>query len=692
MTSYNEATSGFGCKSSIVQKNTWVKGKENGMNLPSEKSQEPPKSKLPVLSKTKDPIDFQKLHQSWQNQFQKGKAVKKKPCTRPQPFNFAPKRDRSQVTTDTGQSMNPQESHRRREPLSEVTFGQKNQESKAADVKGGSEEFKADPVALASILSNVGVPIPATGKFSLAQRVPMRVSIAKASNISKNTMVRSSMYAVLRSQSASSNLDRMSCFSKMQAKVSNQQPVFKQNTLLKSHIPDRSIKKLAASDDKLQSQENPVLQQMNHTAQAQTSSVTTLPLRSQERTSVKSNPATEDGESSALEMEKAARCDKYTLDMDSSTGKTDPMKKTGAASVEFVADSQALASILSNTGVSIGNCGKLSLAQRVPVQGRNVSVKSITTSSSVPIATQPTTPKPCFGRMSTIAGPLKDIVFSPCRVPKTMMTDNSSSGSAKRVPHLSASAMKFSQPHSVRSKQLFFPKTPRALALEMANKKLEDYLSDTQPSARSTVKWADEPSPSASETLCENEPKIEQVAVRLFSDAECPGETDKKENLAEESDRLKTNVQKTIGAILSENSVNNGSAHAGMSRCSPTHTNMDPPAPSSNTHNADPPVPCPSIVPSLMTSLPLSFLSHPAVQALQSCTLGPYSLPDIARLRIQAAVSAKQRFWETCLDEECAFYTSRGAVSSYRSCIDPVSSYLERQEDLHFTPIIPGEL
>lgn len=91
MQSYNVPTSGFGFHSSIVQKTTLMKGKENGLNAPTclkpgkqkptmEKlaPRDTPKSRLPVFSKAREPIDFQKLHQSWENQFQKGKAVKKK--------------------------------------------------------------------------------------------------------------------------------------------------------------------------------------------------------------------------------------------------------------------------------------------------------------------------------------------------------------------------------------------------------------------------------------------------------------------------------------------------------------------------------------------------------------------------------------------------------------------------------------
>ncbi|KAM4047830.1 tastin isoform 2-T2 [Anomaloglossus baeobatrachus] len=694
MRSYNEATSGFGYKSSMVQKNNLRKGKENELtpksfHLENQKPTldklvplDPPKSRLPILSKVNQPPDFQKLHQSWQNQFQKGKAVKKKACTRPQPFNFSQKGDRPQVATGT---VSPP-ARNTREPLAEVALGQKNQ-SKDFAGKGGNAEFKADPAALASILSDVGVPVPATGKLSLAQRVPMRGSLmAQSSNICKNTMVRSSMYAVLRSQSASSNLDRISCFSNMQTKVSDKKPpIFKKNPPLTWHIPDSNLAEAIASnlDDKLQSQENPILQQMNWTANVQTSSMTSPLLQSREVPTVKStlpHPVTGDVESSALPADKY---EKNISEGDYLAGKQDPIKKAGSAPVDFVADSQALASILSHTGVTIGNSGKLSLAQRVPVQSKRVSVKSgmrfwkigstsvrlfpctassdqsLPTISSDFVTMQATTPNPCYGRMSALAVPIKDIAFSPCRVAKTQ-TDKSSSGSAKRRRPLYSSAM-FSQQYSL--KPPFFPKTPRALALERANKKLQADLSDTQ----------------------------DKVAIQLFLDGECPGEPNKKTESAEEADRLKW-PEKRNGATLSWNSENNADVSARVSQDLTVHTAMLPPAPLSLSNTADPLVQYPSIVPCIKTSLPLSFLSHPVVQALQPNTLGSYSLPDIARLRIQAAVSAKQRFWETCLDEECAFYTSRGAASSFRNCIDPVSSFLERQDDLHFTPIIPGEL
>ncbi|XP_066441690.1 tastin isoform X1 [Eleutherodactylus coqui] len=710
MQSNSEATSRFGYKSSIGQKDTRMKGKENSLTAPclqpdAEKlvPKGTPKSRLPILAKAKEPPDFQKLHEAWENQFQKGKAVKKRTCTRPQPFNFSQKADRSRLTVNTEQSVVPQA--RRREPLAEVTLGQKNEEE-SKDRKGGSEEFQADAAALASILSNVGVPAVATGKFSIAQRVPMRVSsTAQSSSISSKPIVRSSMYAAPRSQSASSNLDRMSCFSRMQTKErlprsimeqpGGQKPLFKSNPLLKSYVPDSNLKLGASNlDDELQSQENPVLQQMKKAIHAEASSVLPPPLGSQEVTAGRSTLVTEDAGSS---VSPADKCEENKSEVASCTEKRDPMKKAGSASAEFVADLQALASILSNTGVTTGNYGKFSLAQRVPVQGRSASLKGSMTFSGTSVGPA-ATPKPCLGRLSTtMAVSMKDMASSPFRVPKILMPDKTPSESAKRVHQLNVSARKFSQWYSPWSKQPFFPKTPRALALEMANKKLESELSDTQPSARSKVKWADELSPMT-ETLRANEPRMEQVAMRLFLDGECSGETDKEKEPAEESSAsskasecLTAGVQKRMEALRPENSnIADVAVPAGVLQDLSVHTNTHPPAALSLTNVTKPSVQYPSIS-CTKTTLPLSFLSHPAVKALQSSTLGPCSLPDIARLRIQASVSANQRFWETCLDEECAFYTSRRATGSYRNCTDPVSSYLDKQEDLHFNPIIPGE-
>ncbi|XP_018425790.1 PREDICTED: uncharacterized protein LOC108798524 [Nanorana parkeri] len=207
MQSYNDAPVDVVRKLSVAEKNCQIKGKENCMTSSACLQQKPTaqnavphgpqQSKLPVLSKARAPPDFQKMHQSWQTHFQRGKAVSKKSCTRPQPFNFSQRREHSRVKiagvkvsgeSSSGQpSCNSPASCKSREPLSEVVVGQNKKESSV--VMGGSEvDFKADPVALASILSNIGVSTAPVGKVSLAQRVPIRAASIAHPLSSKNTL------------------------------------------------------------------------------------------------------------------------------------------------------------------------------------------------------------------------------------------------------------------------------------------------------------------------------------------------------------------------------------------------------------------------------------------------------------------------------------------------------------------------
>ncbi|MGH0172232.1 UNVERIFIED_CONTAM: hypothetical protein FKN15_062865 [Acipenser sinensis] len=61
-------------------------------------------SKIPVLVKphrAKPPANFTKLHQNWEANFQKGKALKKKPCTQPMPFNLTQKGAKTTVVMET---------------------------------------------------------------------------------------------------------------------------------------------------------------------------------------------------------------------------------------------------------------------------------------------------------------------------------------------------------------------------------------------------------------------------------------------------------------------------------------------------------------------------------------------------------------------------------------------------------------
>ncbi|CAI9587694.1 unnamed protein product [Staurois parvus] len=381
-------------------------------------------------------------------------------------------------------------------------------------------------------------------------------------------------------------------------------------------------------------------------------------------------------------------CETSSTEVNGSARKRDFEKNTDTSSVDFVADSQALASILSNTEMNNTNCRELSLAQRIPMQGRSSMFKGAMALSGT-FLPQVTTPKPACGPVSNVTMQLKGLTFSPCRVPLEI-SDKSSGRPARRVLQLQSSTVKFSQPYSVTSKQPVFPKTPRALALEKANKCLESDKTDVQTSSKTTVKWADELSPSPlSEVLCEQEPNIKEVAMRLFLDGEGAGDTEKKKEPTAVSNLLIV-LEHTPTSAPEQKALVQPDAHranVGDSQNFQLHSQMHL-APSLQPSVSDS---SSSIVSGIKSTVPLSFLAHPAVQALQTCTLGPSSLPDIARLRLQAAVSAKQRFWEARLDEECAFYTAQCVSGSIRSCRDPVSLFLEKQEDMHFTPICPKE-
>ncbi|XP_040197091.1 tastin [Rana temporaria] len=706
MQSYDDAPMNVSKKLSIAERTCQGKGKENCVTSsaclpPSQQKQTvqntepkgPMKSKLPVLSKTMAPPDFQKMHQSWQSHFQRGKAVCKKSCTRPQPFNFSQRGARPRVkvpdVSNSGASLsgqplcNSQASHKIREPLTNVALGQNKKESSV--VKGGSEvDFKADPAALASILSNIGVSTAPVGKVSLAQRVPMRASsIAHPLNSSKNTMIRSSMYTVPTCQPGPSNMGRMSCVPKMTVKAYEQKPLFR--TQNRNPVTETSVKEPGGlKKDELHPQENPVLQQMNPNPHVATSDKTSCSLATQDTlTKLTSLPAKTDETSTVLS---AQQCETSSTEVNGTAGKKDFIKNTDTCSVDFVADSQALASILSNTEMNITNFRKISLAQRVPMQGRSSMFKGAMALSGT-LLTQTASPKPACGTKSNVTVPLKELMFSPCRVP-LVTSDKNSGGSARRVLQSQSTTMKFSQLYSVTHKQPVFPKTPRALALEKANKCLESEKSNVQTSSKSIVKWADEMSPSSlSEVLGVQETDMKEVAMRLFLDGEGAGDSEKKKEPTAVSDPLIVLGCLPTKAPQHQELVQPAGANVGDSLNFQLHSQMHL-APSLQPNASDS---SSSVVTGIKSSVPLSFLAHPAVKALQCCTLGPSSLPDIARLRLQAAVSAKQRFWESRLDEECAFYTTRCVSGSIRSCTDPVSIFLDKQEDMHFTPICPGE-
>ncbi|XP_053561479.1 uncharacterized protein LOC128652572 [Bombina bombina] len=640
-------------KSSLNQNN---QGKENCLGAPACKLQgkknptvqDPKCSRLPVPIKTKPPPDFQKMHQAWQNQFQKGKAVSKKSCTRPCPFNLSQKGDRFRVTqpNDVGgpvkttyhQKLNVSKPvNPGREPLSDMFSGWNKQGIRL--MNSNDVEFIADPSALDSILCDAGVSraaLGASGKLSLAQRVPMRGSSTSFSF--GNNVVRNSMPVY------------SNCFPKLLAQGAVQQ--------FKKPLSDKSLHQLVApkQDGILHSQVNPVLQQRN---------IQTQLLNSTESDTEKQNIQT-------------SGSNKHTVDTENaSEKKSSPVQETGeckeseAGSGNFVADSQALASILSGTGVLAGNFGKLSLAQRVPVHDRKRSLRSSMVTSNPGVCTN-----------MTLAN--KDLFLSPLRVPKITQPMDSPVTSARRVA-VSKSAMPFSNTRSTFRRNPVFPKTPRAIALEMANKRLEADSVDLQTPSNPSVKWADMLS---FEAVSEKETIPDHVVMRLFTDGECPEEVEKDLMFSVEKEiptpKSKDVTVTTPTSFSVQNIEETAMSEISFANNLPTSQILHPHfTPIDSESAAAVVIPPPACTENIRASLPLSFLAHPALKALPTNTLGPCSLPHIARLRLHATVSAKQRFWETCLDDECAFYTSRATSISNRNNIDdPVATTLERQENL----------
>ncbi|KAG8452388.1 hypothetical protein GDO86_004259 [Hymenochirus boettgeri] len=623
---------------------------EEKQTLPRNDSKAPQKSKLPVLSKTKPPPDFQKMHEAWQNRFQKGKAVSKKSCTHPCPFNLSKKGDQSRVASLDYEGC-PMESPSKaksqcttgltaREPLSEVVHGQ-NITAQPNEIP--IVEFKADPAALTSILSNAGIAITdrsKIGKLSLAQRVPMKVSSTVSS--CKNTMFRNSMYTAPCSQ-----LPR---FSWLPWKGSDQNILLKQKQENKTENCCSTLKKHTSSkeDCVIPSQVNPVLQQMKVPSNEHSG----INHEFAKKELTVENSVTVKAEFPKTRHELSGNTEQPSVEQE------DLLKKkhfTETVLKDFVADSQALANIFSHTGAPPSSTGKLNLAQRIPVQSRHLNISG--------------TPKTACARLP--AGN-KDGVLNSCRVVRIAQTPAESPlCSARRVHRTQSSVMPV------------FPKTPRTLALERANKRLEAQHTDLQ-NTKSRVRWADDPSPtSVSEAACE-EPSLEQVAVRLFQ--ECPGDVEDKKSFVSEP-VLTLDIKHAKIEVKEESPVpNNVSAN---NRTSNDVVSLD--SQDLSLHLQFAPSCTISCTEPTKTTFPLSFLAHPACQDLQSSTFGSHSLSHIARLRLHATVSAKQKFWDTCLDEECAFYTSRGLPAPFRSCMDPVAITLKMQEDLHFIPIDSGE-
>ncbi|XP_032641432.1 tastin isoform X2 [Chelonoidis abingdonii] len=513
------------------------------------------RSKIPVLSKSRLPPDFQQQHQAWESQFQKGKAASKKPCTQTCPFNLTCKGDKFHVVpcADMAAAMEPPAGSpsplsrsQPRGPLEEIQLGAAAQKNVPGScVPGGKEvEFVADPVALASILSNVGLANSTLGvgrKPSLARRVPLRGSRGNSLHASGCARtVHGSLYVASGTSALCPDPARTSCFSRLApqdaARRATQDPAQHGGLLLKS----QQTQALSATLRDLRSRAQPgghsTLQRLGtetkeacrgrlHPIATATQSE---PARSQEAGGTRDQSS--NGRPGSLSDAKAtgskAGSGGQRATHSSSPLRRDPM---GASQTEeFVPDPDALASVLSNMGLrhaALGPTGKLSLARRVPVKGlRGVppssqgSTMGSRTSLLRPQGSVP--PKGDFVRTSCYSTlGLKGIdglqAAQVAGTPRTReISRYSPFGSARRVP--------VTQPQSLRG-TCFSTRFPRRLAVFPRTPCTAEALDKhpAQGALQTPARWPSglSPEPRSSDPDDAALP-WEKIVVRLFGDGE----------------------------------------------------------------------------------------------------------------------------------------------------------------------------
>uniref|UniRef100_A0A8C3TE38 Uncharacterized protein n=1 Tax=Chelydra serpentina TaxID=8475 RepID=A0A8C3TE38_CHESE len=514
------------------------------------------RSKIPVLSKSRLPQDFQQLHQAWESQFQKGKAAGKKPCTQTCPFNLTRKGDRFHVVpcADTAAAMEapagspePLSRSQPRGPLEEIQLGaaaQKNApgSSGPSGKEVGPVEFVADPVALASILSNVGLGNGTLGvarKPSLARRVPLRGSRGNSVHASGTARtVHGSLYVASGTPALCPDPARTSCFSRLAPKDAaaraTQDPAQHCGLLLKSQQIQALSATLRDLGSRAQPAGHPALQRLGAGAcRGRPHPIATAtqrePAGSQEASGTRDQSANgrpgslSDGRATGGQ---AGTGGKSAARSSGSPSRTDPM---GASQTEeFVPDPDALASVLSNMGLShaaLGPTGKLSLARRVPVKGQR-GVPPPTQGGTMGSRTSLLRPqgsiplKGDFGRASCystlgLKGTEALDGLQAARLAGTPRTREISRyspfGSARRVP--------VTQPQSLRgtcfsSRRLaVFPRTP--CTAEAPDKR------PAQGALQTPAQWAGSLSPEP-RTSDPDESALpwEKIVVRLFGDGE----------------------------------------------------------------------------------------------------------------------------------------------------------------------------
>ncbi|XP_030052670.1 tastin isoform X2 [Microcaecilia unicolor] len=793
------------------------------------------KSKIPVLIKATPMPYFNSIHQSFQNKFQKGKAVRKKACTRPCPFNLTKKGERFQLQPVTDVSHQPlPESDRTLCPSKNRGLqGPLLENRQRTKCDATAEGFKADPAALASILSNSGLSSKAMGisrAASVVQRVPLRESRNDGAS------------ACLSCGSSLSRVESIysSCTSRKMAKALEETPQQTQDlkpVLLSRPLPSLLMGMSSTAQPKTDSQAQstgvmPGTEELCRAGQGGTGERRAGVAGGKGNLAEDRKPVIQDALAESLLCPVVPK-NVSLLDPVASAPDTCPsvpnsltclgtvtpsicsvvpenlacpavaavapdgvLSKAVEDSKDFVPDLEALASILSNTGLTssrMASSKKSSMAQRVPVRGRPMtSLYSAGSSSSMANRgslfgqRMSFDPKMSSGHKSRLEFKEREMCGTPFRVPEP---------STKPLPPCSAQRVAIQHPlyplHRSLRRRPVFPKTQDKAT-----------VAETQQTPSLMCRQrTNVPSPQSLDSGGGAEEEdaglpMEKIAVQLFSDVGAaagdlgPAVALPSVEVNQDMNKLKRiellarlfiqemegiaqpSASRDLGTFMpadkiqsSRNSpassrtlskpedgminskrcpapcqLNQPTAESGLGTCVlqnrvPSGGGLaaglwDTGGSSTDQSGSPPCCPVPAVASDTFLDVDKT-LGHPSQRPLCSNQTsqawgppldlgpGPQSLtavsldravhsPRLPRIpttshvvkqRLYRLATSSQRFKESCLDDECAFYTSRIARQSQDSRLDareyflnPVAETLAWQEALSFIPIKHGEV
>ncbi|XP_070790882.1 tastin [Pituophis catenifer annectens] len=559
-----------------------------------------------------------------------------------------------------------------REPLSDMqltTSGCRNKGDVSHGKEVNSDEFVSDPEALASILSNTGLThqmVSVAHKPSLAQRVPLkgkRACLTSAGNAYSSLGTETPTMNPFRmshiSTSASTDMDRPQSLSL----GLNTQQLKTLSTTLKNWKPGVEMAK----------------------ANQPTGTVE------------------EDSSASSLEAKQPSNVAGGKLSTQSSVGRKE-ITGTSGKEEEFTPDPAAKASILLNIGLShsdFGATGKVSLAQRVPLKdARKQSVKCDQMQGEGPSLSQPrmTMSAGKYGRVPcrTTPGPkgLEKLEASGVQRTNTPFgrcsnAECSPYGLARRVP--------ITNSQSLRRTTWTRHRIPRTACTTDKRVKLLDRVTGQMGAIDS--KEEDAPVPWG------------KIAVRLF-DEEMAASVKKvpaAPAISKEMGKLqrieflaKLLQEEMDGDIDYEEAPSLKKLHKRLT----VHSLPTPEASEPELSSTPPQDPKPSlceqatdlnnvaVTPAPCTTLTTSSQLHVCPRRSPQEVICPSSSAmstGLAKQRLDHLRTAPLRFHEACLNDECAFYTSRLASLAQPSahrCQEPVAKMLNTHDTMHFTPIL----